>query len=71
MKLIKAIIRSKAMWFSFILGVTGLLEQSSGILSAIIGQERFGILLFVAGIISAAIRSFTNSPLMGSTLPKE
>lgn len=41
----------------------GGLEQYSGIISSLIGKENGGILLMVAGLVSAMLRAKTNQSL--------
>ena len=56
-------LKSKTIWFSIILAVCGVLEQSQGILTGLIGPANTGFLLLIVSMITAYLRTLTTKPL--------
>ena len=57
------VFKSKTIWFSIILAVCGVLEQSQGALTALIGASNTGFLLLIVSMITAYLRTLTTKPL--------
>jgi len=58
-----AALKSKTIWFSIILAVCGVLEQSSNALTALIGASNTGFLLLIVSMVMAYLRTLTTQPL--------
>jgi len=56
-------LKSKTIWFSIILAVCGVLEQSHGALTALIGASNTGFLLLIVSMVMAYLRTLTTQPL--------
>jgi hypothetical protein len=56
-------LKSKTIWFSIILAVCGVLEQSQGALTALIGASNTGFLLLIVSMVMAYLRILTTQPL--------
>jgi len=55
--------KSRTMWFSFLLVVFGALLDNFSYLQSIIDQRYYGILLVVVGVIVAILRFLTTGPV--------
>jgi hypothetical protein len=55
--------KSKTMWFSFLLVVFGALFDNFSYLQAVINQKYYGSILVVIGIIVAILRFLTTGPI--------
>jgi len=55
--------KSRTMWFSFLLVVFGALLDNFSYLQSVIDQRYYGILLVVIGIIVAVLRFLTTGPV--------
>lgn len=56
-------LHSKTMWFAVVLAILGVLEQSSGLIRAWVGEANFGLVMFVIAILAALLRVLTTLPL--------
>jgi len=56
-------IKSKTMWFSFLLVVFGALLDNFSYLQAVINEKYYGILLVIVGVIVAILRFLTTGPV--------
>ena len=55
--------KSRTMWFSFLLVVFGALLDNFSYLQSVIDQRYYGILLVIIGIIVAVLRFLTTGPM--------
>jgi len=55
--------KSRTMWFSFLLVVFGALLDNFSYLQSVIDQKYYGILLVAIGIIVAILRFLTTGPI--------
>ena len=55
--------KSRTMWFSFLLVVFGALLDNFSYLQSVIDQKYYGILLVIIGIIVAVLRFITTGPI--------
>jgi len=55
--------KSRTMWFSFLLVVFGALLDNFSYLQSVIDQKYYGILLVAIGIIVAILRFITTGPI--------
>jgi hypothetical protein len=55
--------KSRTMWFSFLLVVFGALLDNFSYLQSVIDQRYYGILLVIIGIIVAILRFLTTGPM--------
>jgi len=62
-KVCKRIMKSRTMWFSFLLVVFGALYDNFSYLQNIIDPKYYGVLLVVIGIIVAILRFITSQPM--------
>jgi hypothetical protein len=56
-------LKSKTIWFSIILAIGGILEQSQGIITQLIGPQNGGLLMMAISMIVAVLRVVTTQPL--------
>jgi hypothetical protein len=56
-------LKSKTIWFSMILAVCGVLEQSQGALTGLIGASNTGFLLLIVSMVTAYLRTLTTQSL--------
>jgi hypothetical protein len=55
--------KSRTMWFSFLLVIFGALMDNLPALQSLIDPKYYGIILTVVGIITAILRFLTTKPL--------
>jgi len=55
--------KSRTMWFSFLLVVFGALFDNFSYLQSVINERYYGILLVVIGIVVAVLRFLTTGPV--------
>jgi uncharacterized membrane protein YdcZ (DUF606 family) len=55
--------KSRTMWFSFLLVIFGALLDNFSYLQSVIDQKYYGILLVIIGIIVAILRFLTTGPM--------
>lgn len=55
--------KSRTMWFSFLLVVLGALLDNFSYLQSVIDERYYGILLVSIGIVVAVLRFFTTQPI--------
>jgi len=55
--------KSRTMWFSFLLVVFGALFDNFSYLQSVIDQRYYGIILVIVGIIVAVLRFLTTGPV--------
>ena len=55
--------KSRTMWFSFLLVVFGALFDNFSYLQSVINERDYGVLLVVIGIIVAVLRFLTTGPV--------
>ena len=55
--------KSRTMWFSFLLVIFGALFDNFSYLQSVISEKYYGILLVVIGIVTAVLRFVTTQPL--------
>ena len=55
--------KSRTMWFSFLLVVFGALFDNFSYLQSVINERYYGIILVIVGIIVAVLRFLTTGPL--------
>ena len=55
--------KSKTMWFSFLLVVFGALFDNFSYLQAVINEKYYGSILVVIGVIVAVLRFLTTGPI--------
>ena len=55
--------KSRTMWFSFLLVVFGALFDNFSYLQAVINERYYGIILVIVGIIVAVLRFLTTGPV--------
>jgi len=55
--------KSRTMWFSFLLVVFGALFDNFSYLQSVISERYYGILLVVSGVIVAILRFLTTGPV--------
>lgn len=55
--------KSKTVWFSALLAVTGAVEAHSAVLTSLIGEQKMGIVMMVVGLVTAILRSITTTSL--------
>lgn len=63
MKKPRSRIKSKTYWLGFIISLLGFLEYSLHLITDQIGQENFGIVLFVISFLIFILREITNKPV--------
>lgn len=56
-------IKSKTLWFSVLLALLGVIEQSSSLVTQIVGPENSGLVMVVISVIVAVLRVVTTQPL--------
>ncbi len=55
--------KSRTMWFSFLLVVFGALFDNFSYLQSVINERYYGIILVIVGIIVAVLRFLTTGPV--------
>jgi len=55
--------KSRTMWFSFLLVVFGALFDNFSYLQSVINERYYGIILVIVGIIVAILRFLTTGPV--------
>ena len=55
--------KSRTMWFSFLLVVFGALFDNFSYLQSVINEKYYGIILVIVGIIVAVLRFLTTGPV--------
>ena len=55
--------KSRTMWFSFLLVVFGALFDNFSYLQSVINERYYGIILGIVGIIVAVLRFLTTGPV--------
>ena len=55
--------KSRTMWFSFLLVVFGALFDNFSYLQSVISERYYGIILVIVGIIVAVLRFLTTGPI--------
>ena len=55
--------KSRTMWFSFLLVVFGALLDNFSQLQSVIDQKYYGVILVVIGVIVAVLRFITSNPI--------
>ena len=55
--------KSRTMWFSFLLVVFGALFDNFSYLQSVISERYYGIILVIVGIIVAILRFLTTGPV--------
>ena len=55
--------KSRSMWFSFLLVVFGALFDNFSYLQSVINERYYGIILVIVGIIVAVLRFLTTGPV--------
>lgn len=55
--------KSRTMWFSFLLVVFGALFDNFSYLQSVINERYYGIILVIVGIIVAVLRFLTTGPI--------
>jgi len=56
-------LRSKTLWFSVLLAACGIVEQSSALVTQIVGPQNTGYVMLGVSVIVAILRSLTTQPL--------
>jgi len=56
-------LKSKTLWFSVILAVGGILEQSQALVTQLVGQQNTGLVMLVISVVVAVLRVITTQPL--------
>ena len=56
-------LKSKTVLFALALGLLGVAEQSSAVITQLVGQQNVGIVMMVIGVITAILRVVTTVPL--------
>lgn len=56
-------LKSKTIWFSIILAIAGIIEQSQGLITQLVGSQNGGLLMMVISMIVAVLRVVTTQPL--------
>lgn len=56
-------LKSKTLWFSVLLAIGGVLEQSVSLITQLVGQGNVGIVMMVISIAVAVLRVLTTVPL--------
>ena len=56
-------LRSKTLWFSVLLAVLGVLEQSQALVTQLVGQQNTGLVMLVISVVVAVLRVITTQPL--------
>jgi len=59
----KRMMKSRTMWFSFLLVVFGALLDNFSQLQSVIDQKYYGVILVVIGVIVAILRFITSNPI--------
>ena len=57
------ILKSKTLWLSVLIAISGVLEQSATLITQIVGQGNIGIVMMVISIAVAVLRVLTTAPL--------
>lgn len=55
--------KSKTIWFSIILAVAGIIEQSQGLVTQLVGPQNSGLIIMAISIVVAVLRVMTTQPL--------
>ena len=55
--------RSKTLWFSVLLAVCGVIEQSSALVTQTVGPQNTGYVMLGVSVIVAVLRFLTTQPL--------
>lgn len=55
--------KSKTIWFAIFLAFLGVLEQSTALVTQIVGPENSGLVMLVISVIVAVLRVVTTQPL--------
>lgn len=56
-------LKSKTLWFSVLIAIGGVLEQSATLITQLVGQGNIGIVMMVISIAVAVLRVLTTAPL--------
>lgn len=59
----KRVMKSRTMWFSFLLVVLGALLDNFSYLQNVIDPRYYGVILVVIGIVVAVLRFITTQPM--------
>jgi len=63
MKKPRSRIKSKTYWLGFIVSLLGFLEYNLHLITDQIGQENFGIVLFIISFLIFILREMTHKPV--------
>lgn len=56
-------LHSKTLWFSVLLAIGGVLEQSQSLVTSLVGADNAGFVMIGISVIVAALRVVTTQPL--------
>lgn len=57
------VLKSKTIWFSIILAIAGIIEQSQGLITQLVGPQNSGLIIMTISIVVAVLRVMTTQPL--------
>ena len=55
--------KSKTLWFSVLLAIGGVLEQSQSLVTSLVGADNAGLVMIGISVIVAVLRVVTTQPL--------
>lgn len=56
-------LKSKTLWFSLLLAIGGIAEQSSAVITQLVGANNSGFVMLGISIVVAVLRVVTTQPL--------